>query len=233
MEKLTWASEISLSAPFLIATGPGHLSWNPEKDLDALGSPADIKAKKLPGHLLCASTLLEVRDAHASRWLMLIPGERAGRPPGAQPPGWQFPRGYLGLDELPLHCAMRSLSHQVRLLEEETPLPWGPVAYRMGGPLFDWLTQDCVHTGVRARQVLSSQTVAFYYHAVLDVDDLGELTVQDNAGGSQKVALFTEVEISALQRQALVGGLSSMQWRAFITERDAKQQRLPSPVFKS
>ena len=225
MEKYTWASDISLSAPFLIATGHGHLSWRPDEDLDALGSPADIVAKKLPGHLLCASTLLEIRDASASRWLMLAPETTDPSKPGL----WQFPMGYLTLGDLPLQCAMRNLARQVQVLKDGVALSWGTVGYRVGGPAFDWLTQDAVHSGVRLRYVQGNQTVVFYYHAVMEVADLEDLSVQDNTRGGRRVALLTEADVKALQAQARVGGLSSLQWRAFGEEREAQRLKLRKP----
>lgn len=215
MERFTWATEVSLIPPFLIATGPGYLVMDPVKDPEAIGAPTDIVNGKLSGFLLSAATLLEVQDSEQSRWVML---ERDARAP-SYPHHWQFPSGRIGPDELPLQCAMRELAEEVRLTYEGVHLPFADVLYRVGGDEYDWLTQDSVHVGIRARQVFYENTVEFYYHATLQVRNVEDVQAFDNEAYGRTVKLLEESEVDALVETGKVCPASALQWSAFKSER--------------
>ena len=215
-ENFAWACEISLTPPCLVATGEGYLSTSRE-DPQARGVPSDIVQGRHPGFLLSASTLLEVHDDQSSRWVVLERDDKAPSYPGM----WQFPAGRLSPCELPLQCAMRELVEEVRLFDDNEPLPFAEALYRVGGDEFDWLTCDSVHVGLRARHVFYESTVEFYYHATLKVPDVGRVRAEDNEPYGRQVRLLSTLEVEELIRAGKMCPSSAMLWAKFQAEKRA------------
>jgi len=218
-EHFAWASDIDLTPPCLVTIGEGYLSTD-KNDPNARGVPADIVQGRHPGFLLSASTVLEVHDDQSSRWVVLERDDKAPTYPGM----WQFPAGRLSPGELPLQCAMRELSEEVRIFDGEGPLPFEAALYRVGGDEFDWLSGDHVHVGLWARRVFYESTVEFFYHATLKVRDVGRVRAEDNEPYGRQVRLLSDLEVEGLIRREKMCPSSALLWIKFQAEKHARAE---------
>ena len=211
MEKFTFASSASLTHPREVVESNGYLTLRPGSDINSLGAPRDVLRGALPGLLLSSSTLLEVRDATQRRWVLLERDQGAPTHAGR----WQFPAGRLSPGETPLECAIRELHEEVRLTESGRPLGWSDLVLHRDGEEFRWRFQDGSEVQLYAKHVFCEQTIEFYFHAVLSVENVSLVQAWDNEPYGRRVELLSDAQIEHLLHKDLLCPASALQWVEF------------------
>jgi len=129
---------------------------------------------------------------------------------------WQFPSGRLSPGETPLECALRELEEEIYLTVLEQPVDWSIIKLPQNEKVIKFYWHFCTGEKVKlyTKYIICEQTIEFYYHAVLFVNDINMVQVKDNEEYGRRVELLDSIQIDGLATRGLLCPASKLQWLA-------------------
>ena len=203
MTSLFGTDEVRSSPPFGLQTllpPEGFFSSNPALAAGELIEP--------PLRMLSA-VLLELRDSHQSRWVLLEmgPGDLgAGR--------WTVPAERVVPGEMPLAVAMRAVTENICLLDDGLPVSWAGLQYRVLSVGLEWLTALSLADG--SCLPACENLLVFTYHAQQDVIDLRRIELCDlKARNGRAMRHAGILDIQGAIDDATLCSVSEQLWRSY------------------
>lgn len=201
MEKFSYLNSAKMDGKeVFLEVGNGFVTMDDFEG--AYAKVEDLVTKRKHGILISATAVLIIRYENKEKILLLKRSEDAKFEPNM----WQSPAGRVGIDEIPLDCAMRELIEEVHI--DGYKKNFKDVLIHQIGKEIEYALPEITHT-FRAKYIYvkETNTLEFYFPFYLNVQTkkiFKQLKFKDNEAYNREIGLFTKDEVLNLHKDNIL-----------------------------